>query len=299
MITQQEQKNKRIAMMISIGFHAVLLIAFLLLMAWRAPNPPHLEYGIELNFGLDQQGGGEVQPEKAPGTETNTPDPQPEEAQETPQEQSPAETEPEKTEEPIVSKLESPVVVKEEKKEPTKEPVKENKTETKTKVEPKEEVKKVEPKEAVKTEYKPTETKPADKKGDGGTSHGDDPGKVGDKGNPEGKLDDNGQYKGKPGGGDNGEGFGLGMSGWDWADQPKIPALPDNQGGRIEFKITCDENGDIYKIETISRGLSLEAEKILRAEILKNSLVKKSRRSSTTKFHGHSCLHPQNQVIPI
>jgi protein TonB len=276
MITQQEQKNKRIAMMISIGFHAVLLIAFLLLMAWRAPNPPHPEYGIELNFGLDQQGGGEVQPEKAPGTETNTPDPQPEEAQETPQEQSPAETEPEKTEEPIVSKLESPVVVKEEKKEPTKEPVKENKTETKTKVEPKEEVKKVEPKEAVKTEYKPTETKPADKKGDGGTSHGDDPGKVGDKGNPEGKLDDNGQYKGKPGGGDNGEGFGLGMSGWDWADQPKIPALPDNQGGRIEFKITCDENGDIYKIETISRGLSLEAEKILRAEILKNSLVKKS-----------------------
>ncbi|MBN8652010.1 MAG: cell envelope integrity protein TolA [Cytophagales bacterium] len=277
MITQQEQKNKRIAMMISIGFHAVLLIAFLLLMAWRAPNPPHPEYGIELNFGLDQQGGGEVQPEKAPGTETNTPDPQPEEAQETPQEQSPAEVQPVKAEEPIVSKIESPVVVKkEEKKEPTKEPVKENKTETKAKVEPKEEVKKVEPKEAVKTEYKPTETKPADKKGEGGTSHGDDPGKVGDKGNPEGKLDDNGQYKGKPGGGDNGEGFGLGMSGWDWADQPKIPTLPDNQGGRIEFKITCDENGDIYKIETISRGLSLEAEKILRAEILKNSLVKKS-----------------------
>ncbi|HRG10093.1 MAG TPA: cell envelope integrity protein TolA, partial [Cyclobacteriaceae bacterium] len=96
MTTQQEQKNKRIAMMISIGFHAVLLIAFLLLMAWRAPNPPHPEYGIELNFGLDQQGGGEIQPEKAPGTETNTPDPQPEEAQETPQEQSPAEVQPEK-----------------------------------------------------------------------------------------------------------------------------------------------------------------------------------------------------------
>jgi periplasmic protein TonB len=275
MTTQQEQKNKRIALMISIGFHAVLLIAFLLLMAWRAPNPPLPEYGIELNFGLDQQGGGDVQPEIAPGTEEDTPNPQEEQAEEIPQEESPTEVEPEKTEEPIVSKVESPVVVKEEKKEPAKEPVKENKTETKPKVTPKEEVKKVEPKEVVKTEYKPTETKPTEKKGDGGTSHGDDPGKVGDKGNPEGTLDSKALY-GKQGGGGGGDGFGLSMSGWDWADQPKIPALPDNQGGRIEFKITCDEKGDIFKIETVSRGLSLEAERILRDEILKNSLVKKS-----------------------
>lgn len=274
MNTQQEQKNKRVAMMISIGFHAVLLIAFLLLMAWRAPNPPLPEYGIELNFGLDQQGGGEVQPEKSPGIEENTPDPQEEQAQETPQEESPSEAEPKKTEEPIVTKQESPIVVKEEKKEPTKEPVKEKKTETKTKVEPKEEVKKAEPKETVKTEYKPTETKATDKQGEGGTSHGDDPGKQGDKGNPEGKLDANALY-GKQGGGANGNGFGLSITGWDWADEPKIPTLPDNQSGRIEFRITCDENGDIFKIETINRGLSLEAEKILKAEILKNSLVRK------------------------
>jgi len=286
MITQQEQKNKRIAMMISIGFHAVLLIAFLLLMAWRAPNPPHPEYGIELNFGLDQQGGGEVQPEKAPGTETNTPDPQPEEAQETPQEQSPAEVQPVKAEEPIVSKIESPVVVKkEEKKEPTKEPVKENKTETKPKVEPKEEVKKVEPKEAVKTEYKPTETKPADKKGEGGTSHGDDPGKVGDKGNPEGKLDANALY-GKQGGGANGDGFGLSMSGWAWADNPKIPELPDNQDGRIEFEIECDEDGEIVGITTLHRGLSARAEQLLKDEIRRNSLLKTSAGQAPARSKG-------------
>ncbi len=286
MTTQQEQKNKRIAMMISIGFHAVLLIAFLLLMAWRAPNPPHPEYGIELNFGLDQQGGGEIQPEKAPGTETNTPDPQPEEAQETPQEQSPAEVQPEKAEEPIVSKLESPVVVKkEEKKEPAKEPVKEQKTETKTKVEPKEEVKKVEPKEAVKTEYKPTETKPADKKGDGGTSHGDDPGKVGDKGNPEGKLDANALY-GKQGGGANGDGFGLSMAGWAWADNPKIPELPDNQDGRIEFEIECDEDGEIVGITTLHRGLSARAEQLLKDEIRRNSLMKTSAGQAPARSKG-------------
>lgn len=273
MTTQQEQKNKRIAMMISIGFHAVLLIAFLLLMAWRAPNPPLPEYGIELNFGLDQQGGGEVQPEKAPGTEENTHDPQEEQAQETPQEESPSEAEPEKTEEPIVTKQESPVVVKEEKKEPTKEPVKEKKTETKTKVEPKEEVKKVEPKETVKTEYKPTETKATDKKGEGGTSHGDDPGKQGDKGNPEGKLDANALY-GQPGGGGNGDkGFGLDMGGWKWTDEPIIPELPDNKSGRVVFKITCDEQGEILTVDVIENTLSPQAVKLLRDEIRKNSLT--------------------------
>lgn len=285
MNTQQEQKNKRVAMMISIGFHAVLLIAFLLLMAWRAPNPPLPEYGIELNFGLDQQGGGEVQPEKSPGKEESTPDPQEEQAQETPQEESPTEAEPEKIEEPIVTKQESPVVVKEEKKEPTKEPVKEKKTETKTKVEPKEEVKKVEPKETVKTEYKPTETKATDKKGEGGTSHGDDPGKQGDKGNPEGKLDANALY-GKQGGGANGDGFGLSMSGWAWADNPKIPELPDNQDGRIEFEIECDEDGEIVGITTLHRGLSARAEQLLKDEIRRNSLMKTSAGQAPARSKG-------------
>lgn len=287
MTTQQEQKNKRIAMMISIGFHAVLLIAFLLLMAWRAPNPPfdRTVIGVELNFGLDQQGGGEVQPEKAPGTEEDTPDPQEEQAQETPQEQSPTEAEPEKTEEPIVSKQESPVVVKEEKKEPTKEPVKENKTETKPKVTPKDEVKKEEPKEVVKTEYKPTETKPTEKKGDGGTSHGDDPGKVGDKGNPEGKLDSKALY-GQQGGGGGGNGFGLSMAGWAWADDPKIPELPDNQDGRIEFEIECDEDGEIVGITTLHRGLSARAEQLLKDEIRRNSLMKTSSGQAPSRSKG-------------
>ncbi|MBX2893865.1 MAG: cell envelope integrity protein TolA [Cyclobacteriaceae bacterium] len=284
MTVQQEQKNKRIALVVSIGFHAVLLIAFLLLMAWRAPNPPLPEYGVELNFGLDQQGGGEVQPDKAPGTQNDTPDPREEQAQEVAKEQ-PVQAEPEKAEEPIVSKLESPVVVKEEKKEPVKEPIKENKTETKPKVTPKEEVKKEEPKEVVKTEYKPAETKPAEKKGDGGTSHGDDPGKVGDKGNPEGKLDSKALY-GQQGGGGGGNGFGLSMAGWAWADEPKIPDLPDNQDGRIEFEIECDEDGEIVGITTLHRGLSARAEQLLKDEIRRNSLMKTSAGQAPSRSKG-------------
>jgi periplasmic protein TonB len=268
MSEKQEKKNKQIAMVVSIGFHGLLLLAFLLMMAWRAPNPPLPEYGIELNFGMDQQGGGEIQPETSPGdVEANE---QPEEQQEETQpEEIKEEAIPEKAEEPVVSKVESPVVVKEEKKEPEKEVVKE-KTPEKPKVTPKEEVKKEVAKETKVTTEKGTDTK----KGDPATSQGDD-GKEGDKGDPEGKLDAKALY-GQQGGGGGGDGFGLSMAGWAWADEPKVPDLPDNEDGRIEFEIECDENGDIIGISTKQRGLSARAEQLLKDEIRRNSLVRTS-----------------------
>lgn len=270
MSERQEQKNRRVAIVVSVGFHGLLLLAFLLMMAWRAPNPPLPEYGIELNFGVDQQGGGEIQPETSPGQDEENEQPQEEQAEESqPQEEIKEETT-EQVEEPVVSKVESPVVVKEEKKEPAKEPVKEKTTETKPKVTPKEEAKK-EPTKEVVTEQKGTEGK----KGDPTTSQGDDPGKQGDKGNPEGKLDAKALY-GQPGGGGGGDGFGLSMAGWAWAEDPTIPDLPDNEDGRIEFEIECDENGDIIGITTIQRGLSAKAEQLLKDEIRRNSLVRTS-----------------------
>lgn len=261
MSEQQERKNKRIAMLVSVGFHGLLLIAFMLMMAWRAPNPPLPEYGIEVNFGLDDEGGGDIQPEKSPGAEEET-QPQQEEVQPE-QEEVQEQVVEEKPVEQVVSKVESPVVVKEEKKETVKEVVKEKPVENK-------------PKETPKEEIKPTDTKVTDgKKGETTTSQGDDKGKVGDKGNPEGKLDAKALY-GQPGGGGGGNGFGLSMGGWAWADEPKVPNLPDNEDGRIEFEIECDENGDIVRIETKQRGLSLKAEQLLKEEILRNSLVRTS-----------------------
>jgi hypothetical protein len=266
MSEQQEKKDKTIAMITSIGIHGLLLLAFMLMMAWRAPNPPLPEYGIELNFGLDQQGGGDIQPETAPGEPQSEDKTQQEEATEPVQE----EVVQEKPIEQVVSKVESPVVVKEEVKETKKEVVKEKPVETKVKDKPKEEVKKQE------KEVKVAEEKGADtKKGDNTTSQGDDKGKVGDKGSPEGKLDAKALY-GQPGGGGGGNGFGLSMSGWVWADDPKVPNLPDNEDGRIEFEIECDENGDIIGIQTIQRGLSPRAEQLLKDEIRKNSLVRTS-----------------------
>jgi len=256
---EREKKNKQIAFATSLGIHTIVLLVFIFLVAWRAPDPPLPEFGIELNFGLDSQGDGDQQPEDRPGSEeVETESIQPAETQpmEEVAEEKPAENQ-------VVSKLESPVVVKEEKKEPVVEKPKEkvDKTEkVKQPVEKKEEAKPV-ISESVKGKESP--------------SHGDDPGKTGDKGSPQGKPDAKALY-GKPGGGGGGDGISLSMPGWAWAEQPKIPDLPDNEDGRIEFEIVCDEEGEIVQVTTKKRGLSPKAEQLLKEEIRKNSLVKTS-----------------------
>ena len=44
MSDQREKKNRIIAMFTSLGIHLAVLLAFLFMMAWRAPNPPFPEY---------------------------------------------------------------------------------------------------------------------------------------------------------------------------------------------------------------------------------------------------------------
>ena len=270
----EENKNRRIGMVTSLGIHGTLFLIFFFLTAWRAPNPPNPEFGIELNFGLDNQGSGDIQPETPAGEKS---DQQSEEAKQQPSEAQPEEVKPElkekvkeissdKAKEEVVSKLESPVTVKEKKKEV--------KAETK-----KEKTSDPNPKEKRVAEYKTEEKKETtttdvSKKGDQG-NQGDDAKKTGDKGSPEGKLDAKALY-GTQGGGGGGDGFGLSMSGWAWADQPKVPELPDNENGKVIFEIECDESGEIIGITTVERSLSPKSEQILKEEIRKNSLVRTS-----------------------
>lgn len=249
----KERKNRTIALITSLGVHLAVLLAFLFLVAWRAPNPPLAEYGIELNFGMDTQGMGDIQPE----TPVNTTDEQ--QAEEVKQEdQQTEEVKEEKVEEAEikketevqpVAKEESPVVVKEtrkekevkEKKEPVKEPVVEKKQEAK-------------------------EANVADSNKEGKKANqGDDKNKVGDKGNPEGSLDAKALY-GKQGGGAGGSG--LDLDGWQWDTKPN-PHLPNEEPGILVFEIKVDASGEIVSIKTLQRGLSLEAEKICRKEVEK------------------------------
>jgi outer membrane biosynthesis protein TonB len=257
---QRERKNNRIAWATSIAVHTALFIAFLFAVAWRAPDPPLPEVGIQLNFGLDTQGSGDVQPETPVGTEEKadqTEEVKSEEQQEeVVSETKPAETKP--VEQNVTTKQESPITVKEEKKEVEK---------PKEKVETKSEVKEV-PKKEEKAIYKPGE-KTETKTGKSG-NQGDDTGKTGDKGDPKGSLDAKALY-GKQGGGDGGSS--LDLAGWQCDEIPK-PNVPNNESGRVVFEIKVDISGEIISIKTLERSVSLEAENICRREIEKLTFTK-------------------------
>jgi protein TonB len=271
MTEQQEKKNNRIALATSIGVHAALFLLFMFAIAWRAPDPPLPEYGIELNFGLDDEGSGEVQPDQPAGSQRPADDDVEQAKNDQAQEDvpevkevKPQDTKPE--DQPIITQKESPVSIPEKKVEPK--PVEK----------PKEK-----PTEQVKTETKPTaaeqkaaSTTTADKtttdnKEGKPVSQGDDANKTGDKGDPKGKIDADALY-GKQGGGSGG--VGLDLAGWNWDFIPK-PNVPNNEtGGRVVFEIKVDDSGEIVSIRTIERSVSLEAENACRKEIEKLTFSK-------------------------
>jgi periplasmic protein TonB len=274
MTVQQEKKNERIAMFTSIGIHVGLFLLFFFMVAWRAPNPPLPEYGIELNFGMDSRGSGDVQPETPVGSqgtqdeEPDQPEPEEEEVKPEPQEESePLDTK--QIEEEITSKIESPVKIKEEKKEEVKQPEK-----PKEKVaEKKEEVKpKVDENSVYKPKPSPNESSNKTNEGKEGEpgNHGDDVNKTGDKGNPEGALDKAALY-GQQGGG--GNGAGLDLAGWNWDDIPR-PNLPNNVTGRIVFEIVVNADGELDGYKVIENSLSPEAAKACREAVEKLTFTK-------------------------
>src|SRR5258706_2878078 len=184
METRQFKKNEQIAFVVSVGLHASLFLMFFFLISWRAPYPPAPEYGVVLNYGLDNQGGGEIQPETPVGNspvDDKNSEPKAEEKNQediTKEALQKEDVKEDKTE-ATLSDEQSPVTVKTEKK--------------KMEDKPKEKVEKVEPKKEAKSihEENPVVKKEAiytpangTNKGQANQSQGDDPGKTGDKGNP-------------------------------------------------------------------------------------------------------------------
>lgn len=278
LVMQSNEKNKNlIALATSLGFHLTLLLLFLFLVSWKAPNPPLSSLGgIELNFGLDDVGSGEIQPTAPVGNDS----PIEEDANiQSPQQETNQPSIPDAEAEKLTSEADDhSVEVKEAKpikKDPP--PQKQDKEIETAKIENK-----------VDSELsKPIESN--SKKGATG-NQGDDKGKVGDKGSPQGTLDAKALY-GNPGsGGQNGSGtgggFALQMAGWTWDEQPKAPKLPDNENGRVVFEIEVDEEGEITSIKTLERSLSPEAERICKQEVLRRSLVKTSQGATPERSKG-------------
>ncbi len=260
MITTEEKRNKNVALALSVLIHGLLLLFFIFTMAWRAPNPPLPEYGFELNFGTDPAGSGIQQPLQPSGAETSgQQQPQPEQVPE--QEPTPA-VDSRTDEKPVDSKLESPVPVKEERKEETK------KTERVTE---KSEQKTLAKENTGAADKKETPANPLATYTGKPASQGNKPKATGDQGNPEGKPDAKALY-GPPGGG--GGGPQLNLAGWTW-DYIPTPNVPDNESGRIVFKIWVNAEGELERFEVIERSVSLEAERACREALEKLTFTRK------------------------
>ncbi len=94
------------------------------------------------------------------------------------------------------------------------------------------------------------------KAGVGGNNNGDGkPGEVGDKGSPNGTLDGGSLYgnKGKPGGS---SGSTVSISGWKNKGPLNIPKDNSNETGRIKFKVVIDDYGDVQRIDVIETSVS-------------------------------------------
>ncbi|HHL52726.1 MAG TPA: hypothetical protein ENJ39_05065 [Flammeovirgaceae bacterium] len=271
----KEKQNKRIGLIVSVGAHVVLLLLFVFLVAWRAPNPPLPEIGIELNFGTSDAGSGTVEPESEP-VATEPADTQPE----TPAETSEENTESEQPESTPTQETEADNTPAE----PTAEPVSEEPT-TDPVSEPQEQPE--QPEEPVKEkekEDKPPPPKvlyPGNKDGNkqaqqsdnpAGASQGDKPEATGNQGDEQGQVDARSLY-GKPGGGG---GAALEMTGWRWDKEPRPEHGAVKQDGKIVFEVTIDEYGEVVSVVPVKWTVTTSLMKIYQQAVEELTFTKTS-----------------------
>jgi periplasmic protein TonB len=314
-MSEQEKKNKRAGVIISGIFHGILLIIFIFLIAWRPPNPPLPEYGIELNFGLDQQGSGDIQRLNPQRVSQSEEDARPEPPKAQAEQQSEQEPVPTKTQAAAETKpVEAP------KPEPKSEPVKTiqpevTQKEASVKVDEKsapkqeetKEIKKVEekpvtpPKEVVKEEVKtvteaskttPPKTEEVKKEtqtqttttgtGGGGQTGTTSTAKANNQGDDKNITGDKGNPQGSVDAralygtqGGGGDGASLDLAGWAWDFLPK-PKDESSESGRIVFEIKIDDRGYIQSIRTLEKTVSPAVEKIYRQEVERLTFSKTS-----------------------
>lgn len=279
------EQHRREALIGTIVLHVLLLLLFIFA-KFNGPNPPleTFETGgggdVELNYGLDSEGSGDVQTTAAANASDNredskppaqSPDPQP-----TPVTQEADPTPPSEAQTITSDAEESPVSA----------PVVENPAP------PKEEVKVTpKPKRQVAVAFNPNGSANGGGTGTNGTStaptgnnNGDRPGKVGDQGDPKGSLNASALYGAGDGtgggdGGGNGRGRGTGngdgldMSGWRFDSTPRVEAIDDNPGV-VKFKIKISEDGEVESVTKVSGNVSPQQEKLCRDKLLDANFIR-------------------------
>lgn len=262
MSPEVERRNQRIGWVVSIGSHLILLLLFFFMLAWREPDPPLPEYGIELNFGLEEAGSGEDQPEvTAPQpeqSESENIEENVEEPADVQEDIMPADEETERVEDAVeevqTQPEESPDVMEN----PTT-PVESNREKADT-----ESIKESAENKPVKeaTEDIASGVSNTDSEAQESTSQGDQSDATGDQGDPRGSIDSRALYGSQGGGG----GPSLDLSGWIWDFEPR-PNDTSNENGKIVFEIKIDDRGEIISVRTLEKSVSPQVERIYKQEV--------------------------------
>ena len=265
------EPHRREALIGTLVVHGLLLLLFLFT-HFHGPNPPLAALGgdgVELNYGLDEAGSGNIQSMAPANNSPNREDSRPPKASPDPQSRPVATATPDPTppsQEKIITSdaEESPV----------------SEAPAETPAPPKEEVKAAPrvPRKVAVT-FAPKGSATGGGNGVNGTSsaptgnnNGDRPGTTGDQGDPNGSLDIKSLY-GNPGRGGTGSSPGSGgleMSGWAIQNVPSIPKLDDNNGV-ARFKIVIDSNGEVESVTKVSGSISAEQAKAVRDALLNAS----------------------------
>ncbi|UTA66212.1 hypothetical protein [Emticicia sp. 21SJ11W-3] len=300
-LKEDNKKTQSQAFVISIIIYgAFLTLLFFLKLIYTPPEEPE---GVELNYGIDLVGTGDLQTTNKANESPNDYDVKPAANEE---ESKPVKVKPVVSPPPVVEKP-AKVVVKETPARPVVTADEESPVTAKTSDKP---VKKTEVKPIVKPS--PVETKTAAPKpepvqpetpkrtvdngslfkkgskgtagangassnsngtigtrdGIGGNNNGDGkPGEVGDKGDPSGTLEGKSLY-GNPGKGGSGASIG-GLSGWN-KKKLSLPNDGSSETGRIVFSVTVDDTGDVVAIKVNESTVSPSVQNFYKNYIQKN-----------------------------
>ncbi|MDO7849184.1 hypothetical protein Q5H92_22665 [Hymenobacter sp. M29] len=275
MAIDYQEPHRREGLIGTLVVHGVLLLLFIF-MVFKGPNPPLAPLGggdgVELNYGLDEAGSGDVQSMATANNSPNREDSRPPIASPDPQPR------------PATAATPDPTPPSQEKiitSEAEESPVSEAPVETPAP--PKEEVKVApKPKRQVAVTFSPKGSATGGGNGVNGSSNtptgnnnGDRPGAVGDQGDPNGTLDAKALY-GAPGRGGSGSSPGSGgleMSGWRFESTPNVEAVDDNSG-QIRFKIKIADDGEVLAVTKVSGNVSAAQEKLCRDKLLDANFVK-------------------------
>jgi outer membrane biosynthesis protein TonB len=264
---EEEKRNRIKALIYTILINGFLFFIFYTVNIWSGEEfkMDMPSGGFEVNYGNSDIGGGNIQSKNQSNELLNENDSKPTEKV-TPVEKEIVKANKEEAT-LITSKLKSPV-----------------------KIESKPVEKKVEPSKVVKKEIIPAEVTPkidenalfkkkstsngtkGTNANSGGNSNGTDVGKIGDKGQLNGEINNSAIYKGNKGnnGGSNnglggGNGISVNLTGWTLASRPQVNDDSD-ETGIIRFSIKIDENGSIISLKIVETTLSASvAQKYKRA----------------------------------